>query len=113
MISAPRLRGAEINSPSDETNPAIRNAGFQLIFNSDRNDNPGALYAARSKRVVRLHDYSKMPSSEWLTSNIGWLIGFAATMAGFIWLFIRAWRKPKEEDAPPVAPEDLNPDPAT
>ena len=111
--SAPRNLGIEINSSSDETNPAIRNAGFQLIFNSNRDDNPDALYAARSKRVVRLHDYSKMPSSEWFSSNIAWLIGFAAALAAFIWLFILAWRKPRQDEAQPVPTDDLKVDPAT
>ena len=111
--TAPRNLGSEINSSSDETNPAIRNAGFQLVFNSDRDDNPNALYSARSKRVVRYHDYSKMPSSEWLSSNIGWLIGFAAALGAFIWLFILAWRKPDQEEAQPTSPDDLNADPAT
>ena len=44
--------GEEINGPANETHPAVRMAGFHLLFNSDRNGNPYDLYQAKSKRVV-------------------------------------------------------------
>ncbi len=84
--------GEEINSSGNETHPAIRMAGFHLLFNSDRT---GAtqLYGAKSKRVVRRFDYSKVPPGAWLKEN--WLLLSALLVAAilFLWVFIRALRR--------------------
>ncbi len=111
--TAPKNLGPEINTEGDETNPAIRNAGFQLLFNSDREKNAGALYSARSKRVVRRYDYSKMPSGGWIASNLGWLLALVAALVGFFWLSKRALAAGKAAPAQPDLPDDAPVDPAT
>jgi hypothetical protein len=88
----PKNLGPEINSPKDESAPALRMAGFHLMFNSDRDDNPAALYGAMSKRVVRRYDYSKMPDGGWMKDNLGWLLASAAALFVLLlgsWLALR------------------------
>ena len=65
----PSNMGEEINGPSNETHPAVRMAGFHLVFNSDRSGNDFGLYHAKSKRVLRRYNYSKMPTSAWFGSG--------------------------------------------
>ena len=91
---APFNLGEEINGKHDETHPAIRMAGFHLLFNSDRDGNAFGLYNAKSKRVVRRYDYSKMPTSAWFGRNVGWLIAFLLSAVLLVYLYIRAFRKP-------------------
>ncbi|MCH2379533.1 MAG: terpene cyclase/mutase family protein, partial [Pedosphaera sp.] len=89
---APKNLGPEINSKADETAPALRMAGFHLMFNSSRGDNPAALYGAMSRRVERRYDYSKMPTGAWMADNIGWILGLAAALMiliGSAWFAIR------------------------
>jgi len=103
----PRNLGPEINGEDDETNPAVRNAGFHLLFNSDREKNRNALYSARSKRVVRRFDLTKMPDLNWIMGNLLWILGLLASLAGFVWLTRRALSAGKE-----ALPDDAPPDPA-
>ena len=95
----PKNLGPEINSPKDESAPALRMAGFHLMFNSNRGENPAALYGAMSKRVVRRYDYSKMPDGGWMKDNMGLLL--ASCGALFI-LLLGSWfalRKPSSGDS--------------
>ena len=90
----PKNLGPEINSPGDESAPALRMAGFHLMFNSNRGDNPAALYGAMSKRVVRRYDYSKMPDGTWMKDNMGLLL---ASCGALFVLLLGSWfalRKP-------------------
>lgn len=87
---APKNLGPEINSAANESDPAVRMAGFHLLINSDRDGNGYSLYSAKSRRVERLHDYSKMPDSNWLVENIFWVIGFLVALILFVWLCLRA-----------------------
>ncbi|MDH3584555.1 MAG: hypothetical protein OER86_10105, partial [Phycisphaerae bacterium] len=89
-LAEPRNLGPEVNSAGDETGPAVRMAGFHLMFNSDRDPAVTGLYGAKSRRVVRRFDYSKMPSGAWLYDNLGLLIGLIAALVLFFWLTWRA-----------------------
>jgi hypothetical protein len=109
---APENLGRAINSSANESNPALRHAGFHLVFNSDRDDQGNALYSARSKRVVRRYDYSKMPDGSWFARNAGWLIGLCAALVLFVWLVKRALFGWKEAPAPALS-DDAPPDPVT
>ncbi|MBG30474.1 MAG: hypothetical protein CMI31_10810 [Opitutae bacterium] len=91
--------GKEINGKDNESHPAVRMAGFHLLFNSDRDGNEYGLYDARSKRVVRRFDYSQTPDGAWFGRNAGWLFGFVLSGALLIYLCLRAFRKP-------IAPQD-------
>ena len=92
---APVNLGKEINTPDDEIDPAVRMAGFHLLFNrSNRDTNTSSLFSAKSKRVVKKYDYTKMPSGAWFARNIGWLIALVASLALFIYLTRRAMRQP-------------------
>lgn len=90
----PRNLGAQINSKADESAPAPRMAGFQLMFNSNRPDQPATLYSAMSKRVERRYDYSKMPTGTWMSDNILWLLGLGAAFVAFLFGTWFALRKP-------------------
>ncbi|MDP6859590.1 MAG: hypothetical protein QF426_07195 [Verrucomicrobiales bacterium] len=93
--SVPANLGKEINSKFNETNPAVRMAGFHLLFNSDRKESISSLYGTKSKRVMIDYDYSKMPSMAWVKNNIV-LLGSALALFGlFIFLFIRAFKRPQ------------------
>ncbi len=98
---APVNLGPEINSPGNESDPAVRTAGFELLFNSDRAGGAAGLYSAKSKRVVRDFDYGKMPSGAWVRSNIGWLIAALLALAAFLYLAFRALKPMPEETAQP------------
>ena len=82
--------GPEVNSKADESDPAVRMAGFHLLVNSDRDGNAHGLFSAKSRRVVRKHDFSKMPSGSWLVANTGWLIGLFIALILFLGLCVRA-----------------------
>ena len=70
-------------------------AGFHLLFNSDRKESISSLYGTKSKRVMIDYDYSKMPSMAWVKNNIV-LLGSALALFGlFIFLFIRAFKRPQ------------------
>lgn len=90
--TAPKNLGPEINSAANESDPAVRMAGFHLLVNSDREGNRHSLLTAKSRRVDRKHDYSKMPGEAWLVANSGWIIGLVAALALFVWLGVRARR---------------------
>jgi hypothetical protein len=89
--------GPEINSEADESAPALRMAGFHLMFNSSRDKNPDALYGAMSKRVVRKYDYSKMPDGTWMADNIGWFFGLAGALFSVVFGTWFALRKPASD----------------
>jgi hypothetical protein len=81
-------------------------AGFQLMFNSNRPDQPATLYSAMSKRVERRYDYSKMPTGTWMSDNILWLLGLGAAFVAFLFGTWFALRKPSSGGT------DTNPRPA-
>lgn len=92
--------GPEVNSTADETNPAIRMAGFHLLFNSDRGDKTGALYSAKSGRVVRRYDYTNLPTARWLLEHLPWLLGLVTAAGGFAWFTRRALAARGADDQP-------------
>ncbi|HAA87833.1 MAG TPA: hypothetical protein DCE22_06210 [Verrucomicrobiales bacterium] len=91
--SAPANLGVEINSKFNETDPAVRMAGFHLLFNSDRDQSISSLYGAKSKRVMINYDYSKMPSVEWIKNNLVLLFGALVVLIFFIVFFIRSFKR--------------------
>ena len=109
----PRNLGPEINGAGDESNPAVRNAGFHLLFNSDRANNENALFGARSKRVVRRMDPMKMPDLNWIMGNSTWILVFLASLVGFFWLTKRTLAAGKAFRPAAALPEDVPPGPAS
>jgi hypothetical protein len=103
--TAPVNLGPEVNSAGDETDPAVRNAGFHLLFNTTRDGAAAGLFSAKSQRVVREFDYSKLPPGEWLRSNLLWLIAAALALVAFVYLTIRALRPVPVEETPPAPKE--------
>ena len=91
--SFPANLGEEVNSKFNETNPAIRMAGFHLLFNSDRKESISSLYGAKSKRVMMRYDYSNMPSMAWVKSNLVLLGSALILFVLFIILFIRVFKR--------------------
>jgi hypothetical protein len=93
MPGEPKNLGEEINSKGNETHPAVRMAGFQLLYNSDRAGEVSRLYSAKSKRVVRRFDYSKRPPLAWLIANRFLVIALVILAVLSLWLFCRALRR--------------------
>ncbi len=89
----PRNLGEEINSSGNETHPAVRMAGFHLLFNSDRAGGKLRLYEAKSKRVVRRFDYTKVPPAEWLKANFLLVAALVLVAMLCVWLLVRALRR--------------------
>ena len=108
----PSNLGPEVNGSGNETNPAVRNAGFHLLFNSDRADNGNALYSARSKRVVRRFDLTKMPNLNWIMGNLIWILLLLASLTGFVWLTRRALSAGKHSSSVSLT-DDAPADPAS
>ncbi len=98
---APENLGAEINSEADETAPALRMAGFHLLFNSDRDGAGDALYGAKSRRLVKRYNYLKLPGIGWIFGNLPWLLAFAAAAAACLWAVRRALASLKARDQHP------------
>jgi hypothetical protein len=90
ISGSPENLGEEVNSPAEETHPAIRMAGFHLLFNSTRDGEEGALFGARSKRLEKRYDYAQLPSVAWLLGNLPWLLLFFGAAAACAWLTRRA-----------------------
>ena len=91
--SVPANLGKEINSKFNETDPAVRMAGFHLLFNSDREQSLSSLYGTKSKRVMMRFDYSKMPSMAWIKNNFVLLSSALVLLILFIVLFVRAFKR--------------------
>lgn len=80
----PANLGPSINTAGDETAPALRMEGFNLLFNSANQQAGANLHSAMSKRVVRKHDYGKRPDAAWFSDNIGLIIVLAAGLIVFV-----------------------------
>ena len=85
--------GEEINGPFNETNPALRMAGFHLLFNSDRSPQKTGLFGAKSKRLEKRHNYLKLPSFSWIGDNLFLTIALLLTVTTFVFLTRRALKK--------------------
>ena len=85
--------GEEINGPFNETNPALRMAGFHLLFNSDRSPQKTELFGAKSKRLEKRHNYLKLPSFSWIGDNLFLTIALLLTLTSFVFLTRRALKK--------------------
>lgn len=90
VAGEPTNVGSEINSAANELAPAPRLAGFQLLFSSDRGNNPGELFVANSRRVERRHNLLKLPSAAWLSDNFLWLLGMALALFALVFSTRRA-----------------------
>ncbi|MEM9346115.1 MAG: hypothetical protein AAGB26_05820 [Planctomycetota bacterium] len=90
----PMNLGPEINTDLDETAPAVRMAGFNLLFNSSGQADDIALSSAMSKRVVRKYDRSKAPDAAWFRDNIGLILTMLAAILVLVISLRFAIRKP-------------------
>ena len=103
VVSDPKNVGPEINSAANEWAPALRLAGFQLLFNADRGNNPAALYAANSKRVERRYSYFRIPDAAWLADNFLWLLCMGLALAALVFSTRRALLgAPRGADTAPI-----------
>lgn len=100
VVSDPRNLGPEINSAANESAPALRLAGFQLLFNTDRGKNSAALYAATSKRVERRYSFARIPDAAWLANNILWLLGMIVALLALVFSTQHALRGGKTNASP-------------
>lgn len=76
--------GPQINTANHETDPALRMAGFNLMFTRTAEDGGTSLNGAMSKRVVQKFDYAKTPDSAWFTDNIALILMLAAGLVGLV-----------------------------
>jgi len=60
--------GPSINGPEDDTAPALRAAGFTLVFSSNREGDGKShrLYSSSSRIVFKQYNYATLPSWAWL-----------------------------------------------
>ena len=86
----PENVGPEINSEFNETDPALRMAGFHLLFNSDREAARPKLFSSKSKRLQKRHNYFQIPNLNWLSKNLTLILGLGIFIAAFIFLTRRA-----------------------
>jgi hypothetical protein len=90
--------GEEINSDADEEQPAVRMAGFHLLFNSDRSGGEGGLFSAKSRRLDLRYDYSRLPDPGWIVGNLLWLLLLGAAIVTGVWLTRRAIASSKQPE---------------
>ena len=90
--------GEEINSDADEDQPAVRMAGFHLLFNSDRSGGEGGLFSAKSRRLDLRYDYSRLPDPGWIVGNLLWLLLLGAAIVTGVWLTRRAIASSKQPE---------------
>ncbi len=103
VVGEPKNVGPEINSNANESAPAPRLAGFQLLFSSDRGNNSAGLFVANSRRVERRHSVLTLPSVAWLSSNFLWLLGMALALFALVFTTRRAMATtPQNTDKPGI-----------
>jgi Tol biopolymer transport system component len=97
---APENLGPEINSKADEMSPALRLAGFQLLYASNREGSkPGAprLYSSTSRYVRAVHDYRQTRGMmDQLRMARGRLILLVVALCSTL-LFVRSLRRSMSE----------------
>ena len=91
-IGEPHNLGVGINTPADETEPALSPEGFTLVFSSNR-DGADRIYGSRASEVVR--------RTTWDTSHLApfrraWVIVLALMMAALLALLV--WQRQQVVD---------------
>jgi prenyltransferase beta subunit len=94
---APVLLGPEINTILDERSPALRLAGFELLFvGSRKNDASGTeavLNSSVSRRVYARHSYTQLPAIGWMLTMFPLRLALlGATLLGLAWVSLRQRR---------------------
>lgn len=105
----PTNLGVAINSKADETGPALRMAGFNLLFTSDRGEKgkQHRWYHSVSRRVFRRHDYSERPAIGWMVEMFRWrLLFILLALALFVYFVMRKPAKHARKDADKAALEE-------
>jgi len=87
IVGSPENLGVGINTPADETEPALSPEGFTLVFSSNR-DGVDRIYGSRAKEIVR--------RTVWDTSHLApfrnvWVFVMALVMAALLALLI--WQR--------------------
>jgi len=99
-ISLPENLGQAVNTSADEKDPAVRMAGFDLIFASNRDKDAGRkykLYTAASRIVFQRYDYSKSPTLGWIVDNLKTPLIFAFLgLVVFVYSFAGSLRKQRK-----------------
>jgi hypothetical protein len=94
----PRNLGPAINSEADETDPALRMAGFNLLFASNRQqEKPDRfrIHSAISREVFRRHEDARLPALKWMAGRYKWPLAFLfAALGGFVVSVLWAARSP-------------------
>jgi hypothetical protein len=93
--------GEAINSGGNEDHPAVRMAGFHLLFNTDRGNDSGALFSAKSRRLDLRYDYLRLPGLRWIGRNVPWLLLLVAAAWSGVWLTRRAVSAHKNQEGKP------------
>jgi len=84
--------GKAVNSGSDDIDPALRAAGFQLIFGSDRDrtDDRFVLRSAVSRIVFRHFNYDELPAGGWMLKKFKWRLAFLLiALVGFVYFVVK------------------------
>jgi len=89
----PENVGPEINSEFNETDPALRMAGFHLLFNSDREAARPKLFSSKSKRLQKRHNYFQIPNLNWLSKYLTLILCLGIFITAFVFLTRRALKR--------------------
>lgn len=105
--------GPEINSEADETAPATRMAGFNLVFSSNRGEGRSGkyrMYSTVSRQVYRHHNFSGVPSPSYIWENFQKRLMFLVVGILFLIWFTRIAMRPVEPGRSPSQPPGTVPD---
>jgi len=103
----PENVGAEINTSADESHPAVRMAGFHLLFNSTRDGKADRLFSSHSRRLMRRYNYARLPSLGWFFRNLPVFGILLIAIAALAWCTRRAIAAVRARRSPrPPAPPD-------
>ena len=99
--------GPEVNSAANEMDVALRSAGFDLTFSSDRGMEQGEylLYSSPARQVYRRHEYGRFPAVFRLIEDAPMrLMGIVISLACFLFL-VKRFTRPKNGSADSSAPQ--------
>lgn len=97
--------GPAVNSAADDIDPALRAAGFQLIFGSDRDreDDRFVLRSAISRVVFRHFNYDELPAFGWMLAKFKWRLTFLLiSLVGFVYFVVKGRLKQRAVETAPV-----------
>ena len=105
--------GPEINSEADDTSPALRMAGFNIVFSSNRGEGESGkyrLHGAMTRQVYRHHSFSGFPPLSYIWEHFQKRLLFLVVGILLLIWFVRIAMRPKKAGKPPTETVETVPD---